>query len=58
MGSWHFVDRRIENVLKDIKHKAGRPVYIGREPAASPATGSLKKHNAQQAKLVDEALSL
>ncbi len=58
MGAWNFVDRRIEGVLKDIKHKVDRPVYVGREPAASPATGSLKKHNAQQAKLVDEALSL
>jgi 2-oxoglutarate dehydrogenase E1 component len=58
MGSWHFVDRRIEGVLTDIKHKAARPRYIGRVPAASPATGSLKKHNEQQAKLVDEALSL
>ncbi len=58
MGSWHFVDRRIENVLKSINHKAGRPVYIGREPAASPATGSLGVHNKQQAKLIDEALTV
>jgi len=57
-GGWHFVDRRIEGVLKEIDHKAGRPVYIGREPAASPATGSLKVHNAQQEKLINEALSL
>ncbi|CAG0892059.1 unnamed protein product [Cyprideis torosa] len=58
MGAWSFMNPRIEDVLIDIKHKAGRPRYVGREEAASPATGSLKIHNAQQAKLVDEALSL
>ncbi len=57
-GYWNFVDRRIEKVLVEAKHKAGRPVYIGREEAASPATGSLKVHNAQQEKLVDEALKV
>jgi 2-oxoglutarate dehydrogenase E1 component len=57
-GYWNFVDRRIEKVLKEIKHKAGRPEYVGREEAASPATGSLKKHNLQQAKLIDEALTI
>ncbi len=58
MGAWNFVDRRIEGVLAEVKHKVGRPSYIGREAAASPATGSLTIHNAQQAKLVDEALTL
>lgn len=58
MGAWNFVNERLENVLVDIKHKAGRPSYVGRDEAASPATGSLKVHNQQQAKLVDEALSL
>ncbi len=58
MGSWHFVHERIEDVLSEIKHKAGRPQYTGRPEAAPPATGLLKRHNEQQAKLVDEALSL
>ncbi len=57
-GYWNFVDRLIEGALRDAKHKAGRPVYIGRNEAASPATGSLRVHNIQQEKLVDEALSL
>jgi len=57
-GYWNFVDRRIEDALRECKHKAGRPVYVGRDEAASPATGSLKIHNQQQEKLVDEALSL
>jgi len=58
MGGWDFVNPRLESVLTDMKHKSSRPVYVGREEAASPATGSLKKHNEQQAKLVDEALTL
>ncbi|NDC56545.1 MAG: 2-oxoglutarate dehydrogenase E1 component, partial [Alphaproteobacteria bacterium] len=56
MGAWQFVDRRIEGVLTAIKHNAKRPRYVGRPPAASPATGLLAKHNAEQAKLLDEAL--
>ncbi len=56
MGAWSFVDRRIEAVLGGLGGKASRPVYVGREAAASPATGSAKVHAAQQAKLVREAL--
>lgn len=58
MGAWTFVDPRIENVLIGGKHKTSRSRYVGRAEAASPATGSLKMHNAEQAKLIDEALSL
>ncbi|MBP2301431.1 2-oxoglutarate dehydrogenase E1 component [Azospirillum picis] len=57
-GAWHFADRRLEAVLKDIGHKAGRPSYVGRPPAASPATGLLKRHNQEQAKLLDGALTV
>ena len=57
-GYWHFIDRRIEGVLSSIKHKAGRPSYVGREAAAAPATGLLKRHNQEQAKLVDAALTV
>ncbi|WP_431856684.1 2-oxoglutarate dehydrogenase E1 component [Azospirillum sp.] len=57
-GYWHFMDRRIEGVLKSIEHKAGRPSYVGREPAAAPATGLLKRHNLEQAKLIDAALTV
>jgi len=31
--------------------------YIGREPAASPATGYLKKHLAQQKEIIEKVLS-
>jgi len=57
-GAWSFLDRRIEGVLKDLKHKAGRPQYAGRRAAAAPATGSLKVHNAEQEMLLNEALTI
>jgi 2-oxoglutarate dehydrogenase E1 component len=56
-GAWFFMDRRLESVLVDIKHKSSRPRYVGRPEAASPATGSLKRHSIEQAQLVDEALA-
>ncbi|HUK00106.1 MAG TPA: 2-oxoglutarate dehydrogenase E1 component [Stellaceae bacterium] len=58
MGAWNFVDRRIEQVLVDLGGKSRRARYIGRPEAAATATGLLKRHNAEQAKLVDEALSI
>ena len=58
MGAWTFVDRRIERVLHRLEMKANRPVYIGREAAASPATGLARTHMAQQARLVTTALGL
>ena len=58
MGSWFFVDRKIEDVLMSYKAKFLRPTYAGREEAASPATGSLSRHNNEQADLVNEALAI
>ncbi|EKE78337.1 2-oxoglutarate dehydrogenase E1 component [Oceanibaculum indicum] len=57
MGSWTFVDRKIEAVLTEIGAKHKRPVYVGRPAAAATATGLLKRHNMEQAKLVEEALT-
>jgi 2-oxoglutarate dehydrogenase E1 component len=57
-GGWTFVDRRLEAVLTSLDGKAKRPVYIGRKAAASPATGLAKVHAAEQAALVDEALTV
>ena len=58
MGSWFFVDRRIEDVLTAVKTKTKRPGYAGRPEAASPATGLLKRHNQEQTKLIEEALTV
>ena len=57
-GYWHFVDRRIEGVLEEIDIRAHRPSFVGREDAAAPATGLASRHAKEQAKLVDEALSV
>ncbi len=58
MGAWSFLDRRIEQVLAELGGKARRARYIGRPEAAATATGLLKRHNAEQARLVDEALAI
>jgi 2-oxoglutarate dehydrogenase E1 component len=58
MGAWHFVDRQIEKVLSRLDAKVWRPRYIGRPPAASPATGSARMHMAEQSRLVTTALGL
>ena len=47
MGAWNFVDRRIEKVLGRLESKARRPRYVGRDAAASPATGSARMHAAR-----------
>ncbi len=57
-GAWSFVDRRLEAVLTGLGNAAKRPTYVGRETAASPATGLAKVHTAQQQQLVREALGL
>ncbi len=59
MGAWRFIDRRLERLMAEIpKLKADRPRYVGRPEAASTATGVLKRHVAEQTKLVDEALTV
>ena len=57
-GAWSFVDRRLEAVLAEVGGAAKRPIYVGREDAASPATGSAKVHAQQQQALVRQALGL
>jgi 2-oxoglutarate dehydrogenase E1 component len=58
MGGWTFVDRRIENVLSRLDMKVRRPTYVGRDAAASPATGTAKTHMAQQSRLVSTVLGI
>jgi 2-oxoglutarate dehydrogenase E1 component len=57
-GAWFFLDRRIESVLTCLNNAAKRPRYVGRAAAASPATGLAKTYIAEQAALVNEALSV
>ena len=57
-GGWTFVDRKIEAVLTCLDGVAKRPRYVGRPEMASPAPGIAKHHVAEQAALVNEALSV
>ncbi|UWQ80244.1 2-oxoglutarate dehydrogenase E1 component [Leisingera sp. S132] len=57
-GAWTFIEPNIEWVLTRIGAKHTRPVYAGRATSASPATGLASEHKAQQAALVNEALSI
>jgi 2-oxoglutarate dehydrogenase E1 component len=56
MGAWNFLDRRLEKVLLAIGAKVTRPAYVGRDAAASPATGSARTHQAEQSRLIAAAL--
>jgi 2-oxoglutarate dehydrogenase E1 component len=57
MGAWSFVAPRIETVLAQVGMDQARPVYAGRSPAASPATGLYQQHVREQASLVEAALT-
>jgi len=57
MGSWTFVDRRLEYALDGAGIKAKRPVFAGRPPAASPATGLMKIHVREQNQICEWALN-
>jgi 2-oxoglutarate decarboxylase len=52
MGGWTFVEPRLREILPDGSGLR----YVGRDPSASPATGSYTVHNLEQEKLVREAL--
>jgi 2-oxoglutarate dehydrogenase E1 component len=55
-GYWFFVRDYIEQCLVDAGVKTQRPAYAGRCAAASPATGLAKRHAAEQAALIADAL--
>jgi 2-oxoglutarate dehydrogenase E1 component len=57
MGAWSFLDRRLEKALAGLDIKAKRPRYVGRPEAAATATGLLRRHNTEQARIVREALA-
>ena len=54
MGAWFSVRDYIEWTLGYIKASNNKISYIGREPAASPATGYAKRHLAQQKEILDK----
>jgi 2-oxoglutarate dehydrogenase E1 component len=52
MGAWRFVEPRLRRVF-GVERRA---TYIGRDTAASPATGSYKIHQVEHEKIINEAL--
>jgi 2-oxoglutarate dehydrogenase E1 component len=57
-GGWTFIEPNLEWVLGRIKAKHTRPKFVGRPTSASPATGLASNHKAQQAALVNDALTI
>ncbi|UVO54301.1 2-oxoglutarate dehydrogenase E1 component [Sphingomonas sp. SUN039] len=55
-GYWFFVEPFIEECLARAKVAPHRARYAGRKASASPATGLMKRHQAEQAALVADAL--
>ncbi len=54
MGAWSYVSDRVTRVLPE-----GRSVrYVGRPESASPATGSYRLHEEEQAEFVREAFAI
>jgi 2-oxoglutarate dehydrogenase E1 component len=45
-------------VLGRIKARHTRPTYAGRAASASPATGLASRHKAEQAALINDALTI
>ena len=56
MGAWFAVRDYIQWTLDYIKAKNRNISYIGRNPAASPATGYAKRHISQQQDIIKEVL--
>ncbi len=54
MGAWLLVRDYIQWTLNYIGAKDNNIMYIGRNPAASPATGYAKRHVAQQKKIIEQ----
>jgi len=57
MGGWNSARNYIQWTLEHIKAENKEVKYIGRKPAASPASGYLKKHLAQQKEIIEKVLS-
>jgi 2-oxoglutarate dehydrogenase complex dehydrogenase (E1) component-like enzyme len=53
MGAWHFIQPRLRRLLPDARSLQ----YVGRAEAASPATGSYKIHQAEEADVVNRAFA-
>jgi 2-oxoglutarate dehydrogenase E1 component len=58
MGPWGFVADFIREVAVEVRVEDRRLRYAGRASAGSPATGLASRHHAEQAALIDDALTV
>jgi len=54
MGAWNTARYYIDRTLEIIRVKGEKVKYIGRNAAASPATGNLNKHLAEQKEILEK----
>ena len=57
MGGWNTARYYIDRTLEIIRVKGEKVKYIGRNAAASPATGNLNKHLAEQKEILEKVFS-
>ncbi len=58
MGAWLHVEDLIEEVAREVGCEHPVVSYAGRISSASPATGFVGDHKAEQARLLDEAFTI
>ena len=58
MGAWSYLDRQIEQVLREAGNNCPWPACVSRPDNASTAIGTNDEHNAHQAELVARAVGL
>ena len=54
MGAWNTARHYIDRTLDIIQVKGEKVNYIGRNAAASPATGNINKHLAEQKEILEK----
>ena len=57
MGAWSYIYPLLHDAMERAQ-MVGRPAFVGRAPAASPATGLYASHASEQRDLVNRALTL
>jgi 2-oxoglutarate dehydrogenase E1 component len=58
MGAWGLVSEFINETAIEVACNDPLVRYAGRESSASPATGFAKRHQEEQARLIDDALTV
>ena len=58
MGAWTFIIEPMQYLFQEAGRDELRIGFVGRQAAASPATGLMSRHIEEQAGLINQALSL